>query len=65
MSKREMAKELIQKLYKSGKNKEFIAYKLGVDASTVWRWAEGKSSPHKLFVRELEGMLKEGPIEKV
>lgn len=59
MEKREFVSQLLAKLYKQGKSKEFIAYKLGVDSNTVWRWAQGKSAPHRLFVREMEKMLDE------
>ncbi len=38
----------------AGLSRAQAAAAVGVTEVTIWRWLEGRSSPHSIFVRELK-----------
>lgn len=41
---------------------EKIAIKCGVNASTVYRWRKGKTKPHSVFIKIIEGLYSKGGL---
>lgn len=44
---------------KSDMSRTQVAAIIGVSEVTIWRWMEGRSSPHRIFVRELRKLEKQ------
>lgn len=53
----ENIKTLIEKFQKRGYTLEWLADKLEVSYMTIYRWANGKGTPHNLFIKEMKRLI--------
>ena len=49
--------DIKQALKDKGMTMEDLARKIGVSQMAVWRWANGKSKPHKIFAKKIDTIL--------